>query len=144
MDANIIEDDKMTYDIYHHRYICVADNLAEALSIDPSTFWDAKTIAKICNRASMLVYSYIASWAQDITRTLYEMIQPTYRLALYDAMIETIEALILHRGDIGMEYSADSTITANVKLILEDAGCLYRGKWNYRDPAYISTMGEEW
>lgn len=131
----VINDSIATYDMENHRYLVsryavekkLGISLSEVLnaegSINPDTLPE-----QFIDFASLTLYTFIYTYAQNRDATEYYIAQPRFRSAIIDAQIQLIYALILNNKPLGVYYTEkpEELVPEFVKQILMTSGLLTR------------------
>lgn len=135
---NYINDEFMRYDLNHHKYFLTVDGYeqlsGEALMADHGL--DYQQSERMLKRVTQIVYQFIYSWAQNPSRTEYEISLPQYRDGIRDALVEMMTGLLANKTDVSLFFSNENAqkfrstdiVTPGVKLILMNSGILTRCK----------------
>lgn len=137
---NYYDDEYMFYDIRKHRYILYPDALQNLYGInlidvlDSDSDIDPETLPeRFLDRASLILYTYMYSWAENKDKTEYVLSLEGKREGIKDAMLEYVYSLLMNNTDPSIFFTGNSLraveVPPNVQTILLNNGLIFRGRY---------------
>lgn len=137
-------DELMEYSFLDHKYYLTRYGYENASGEQLTNYLATADIDGFLKRVSIVVYSYIYSWAQDVNRTEYELSLEKHRRAIYNTLVEMTSTLLVNKTDLSLFYTKEPTdvVSPGVKMMLLNNGLCKRSKYPYVDYESLRAAGE--